>query len=690
MQSVFESLFREIRNTEFQMKEKFLAWEAIVKNGGQTTSHSISPAILESWLRCRSLGIDPYSSIESKTAFYGGKKIRLPDNALDLMWDIFSDAMDYIDEKQCSISIYDDELFPYKRYNSLPDDEEFCFTASMKEEVAGTNAVDLAWRYKTPIILSGHEHYKVQFHGSGCVAVPVIMENEEIVGVISARSSPSYYAHFLLPTLLTIRRIFFNEIEKLPNNSQKTKIDCVEEILFEKTGYGFLVTDSSGRITRANDRIIDYIDLKPGDIIGKNCRNIFGKTNPIAEAIKAEKPTENEKLFLSIGKRNYIITGSIIPIYNDGKFAGILAMLKKKQSSIGSAARGSSLHAEYTFDSIAGKSLEMSKVVSFAKQAASVKSNVLIQGASGTGKELFAQAIHNASANKEGNFVAVNCSAIPQGLLESELFGYEGGSFTGAKKEGSKGKFELASGGSLFLDEINSMPIEMQAKILRAIQMHSITRVGGISEIPVDARIIAATNKDLWESVQSGEFREDLFFRINVISFTIPPLVDRREDIGVYINMQMEKLMRSTHWNMVISEKAKELLGEYNYPGNVRELENIIERSFVLAIAKNQNIITHEDIENYRGIKEYLAKDKGMQTNNKTNYEDSAVARHDELIQDGSMKGEYCIDDFEKSAIVKVLRETDGNISAAAEKLGMARNTMYRKIRIYNIERRGR
>lgn len=230
------------------------------------------------------------------------------------------------------------------------------------------------------------------------------------------------------------------------------------------------------------------------------------------------------------------------------------------------------------FDSIIGNSREITEIKEQAEQFARGNSTILIQGESGTGKEIFARAIHTASGQAGGPFVAINCAALPENLIESELFGYEEGAFTGASKGGRMGKFELANKGTLFLDEVGELPIHLQAKLLRTLQERRIQRLGGTKEIQVDVRIIAATNRDLEQSVENGTFREDLYYRLNVIPLTIPPLRQRRSDIGSLAEYFLGVYKKAFHKDLFGFEKeTMNLLYEYPWPGNIRELQNAVE-----------------------------------------------------------------------------------------------------------------
>lgn len=283
----------------------------------------------------------------------------------------------------------------------------------------------------------------------------------------------------------------------------------------------------------------------------------------------------------------------------------------------------------------------------------------MITGESGTGKEIFAQAIHNLSSRRGKIFIAVNCGAIPSNLIESELLGYEEGAFTGAKKGGNAGKFELAHGGTIFLDEIGEMSLETQVRLLRVIEEGVVSRVGGSKQIPVDVRIIAATNKDLQEEVKKGSFRKDLFYRLNVLPLWLPPLRDRKEDIPILIDYYMTKVSKKLNKNKFkIDSTVMNKFMEYDWPGNIRELENVVEL-----------------IVNTEKIPDYILKlhKTFVVGNNK--------------VAEGSMNFESMkLEDVEKNHIIKVLKSFRGNISLAAKAMGIGRNTLYRKMEKYHIE----
>jgi len=314
------------------------------------------------------------------------------------------------------------------------------------------------------------------------------------------------------------------------------------------------------------------------------------------------------------------------------------------------------LRTRYHFESIIGKSRAMQEVFSLIEQVGGSRSTVMIYGKSGTGKELVAKAIHYNSQRASKSFVAVNCAAIPSELLESELFGHEKGAFTGAIAT-KVGKFELATGGSLFLDEVGSMRLDLQAKILRALQEREIERVGGTRTIKIDVRVIAATNRDLKKAVEEDAFREDLYYRLNVVPITLPDLKDRQEDIPLLANHFMQKFAQESNPAIrEISKEAMAILLSYPWPGNVRELENVIERAVTLG---------HGPAIQPSDLPQHLAGGAGP--------------------VEKALVHEATLEDLERDYIKAVLRQTKGHQIRAAAILGIDRRTLYRKIRRYNI-----
>lgn len=347
------------------------------------------------------------------------------------------------------------------------------------------------------------------------------------------------------------------------------------------------------------------------------------------------------------------VTGVVITFQDITKIQRLESQVRLKLNKKG-------LHAKYCFDDIVHNSPTLDRTLQIAQHYSNVSSNVLIIGETGTGKELFAQSIHNASKRKAGPFVAINCAALNESLLESELFGYVEGAFTGASKGGKIGLFELAHNGTLFLDEISEIPLNLQGKLLRVLQEREVRRVGGTTVTVVDVRIIAATNRDLTKMVEEGHFRRDLLYRLDVLNLRIPPLRQRKEDISALFQQFISVNNQKFGYQITgISPEASAVLASYNFLGNVRELENIAER---ISVLKTSGIIQKED------VAEALFHDIPYPT-----------------VPSTPMSGRPETWLSEKKQILSALEHSGGNQSKAALLLGINRSTLWRKLKKYQI-----
>jgi PAS domain S-box-containing protein len=418
---------------------------------------------------------------------------------------------------------------------------------------------------------------------------------------------------------------------------------------------GILIIDTEGKIIKANDQLKKFLCLGQSQLEGKKIDEFF--TN---KSIISNKPVyvQNQELHLKVepSRNVHHVMIDKIPIYKDSHWIGSMIMMKEIEKVRQFVNRLSGNQAKITFDDIIGQHPHFIQKLNEAKLAAATDSNVLILGESGTGKEMLAQAIHNASKRKNKPFIAINCGGIPRDLLGSELFGYVEGAFTGAKKGGSAGKFELADGGTLFLDEIGEMSLEMQVLLLRVIQEKEVMRIGGHKVIPVDVRIIAATNKNLREEVQKGSFREDLFFRLNVIPIILPYLRERKEDIPLLVKYFISKLCNKLNKPFPeIRPDFLQALIQYDWPGNIRELQNVLERTL------NRNT---KSILSAKDLPEELFQP---------------------FLSQAKEEMEIHKDDIKKRSLIQALHLFNGNITKAAEHLGISRSTFYRQMKKYKI-----
>lgn len=432
-------------------------------------------------------------------------------------------------------------------------------------------------------------------------------------------------------------------------------------------GVNIGVTDTKKLLYYDQDARIK-INIKPGDIIPEGCLPYmaikYGRR--VSRKIPAEifgTPMAGVSVPVKVGGRvvgSYLISRPVDREGNDPDEADFFRYYWPNSNDTGNIgkikeqpAAGGGIHY-YTFNDLVFCSNRMEKLIAMAKKISLNDVTVLIQGESGTGKEIIAQAVHNYGSRRKGPFIAVNCAAMPRELVQSELFGYEEGAFTGAKKGGKEGIFELANGGTIFLDEIGDMPLMAQANLLRVLQEKKVTRIGGCRVIPLDIRVIAATNKNLQERIQRNLFRQDLFYRLSATVLSVPPLRERREDIGIifrhFISKYRQLLGRAGE--IRISPVAERILTDYHWPGNVRELENT-----VISIL---NVLEGDTI-NIRDLPSSLRA--GLDT-------------------PGCLQ---TLDEAEKKVIYDTLALYSNNISRAAKALGISRPTLYRKMKKFKI-----
>ncbi|WZL73708.1 sigma 54-interacting transcriptional regulator [Clostridiaceae bacterium 35-E11] len=425
--------------------------------------------------------------------------------------------------------------------------------------------------------------------------------NGKIIESIKKSQESEFYHESLLALLSE---------ESLNSNKQLLERLLDREMLveiLESIPQGVQIVDRDGIIVYVNVAFLDIVNVEANERIGKSIFEV-SYDGSLSTVLRTKKSVSN---LMNFPKGTSVeLVSNASPIFYEGEMIGAVAavndvkdvmdlteQLKKSKYMVKNLSEKIThlSTAKYTFDDIIANGLKMQSVLEMCQVAAQSDSVVLIQGETGTGKELIAHAIHNASARAQQPFITVNCSAIPKNLLESEFFGHEKGAFTGAYKR-KLGKFELANKGTLFLDEIGEMDLELQPKILRAIQEKEIQRVGSEDRIQVDVRIISATNRNLIQMIHKGEFRRDLYYRLNVWNINIPPLRERREDLGHLINFLTQKTCRRLGKKYAsFCSDAMTIMYQYNWPGNIRELENVIERAIIGL--RNRDTVEMKDVE---------------------------------------------------------------------------------------------
>lgn len=447
---------------------------------------------------------------------------------------------------------------------------------------------------------------------------------------------------------------YYETIKNITIQHEETRM------IIDSLDKGIICTDQDGKIKFVNSNIENYIGKDKDILINSRIDKIL----PHLKGNGEESFSIEKKIKIGNKKKSFIIRN--IPVMVEGKKVSSILEVQKTFDMVRNAYKLIEGERKVSFNDILGNSPKMLEVKSIANNIAPSESSVLLRGESGTGKELFARAIHYESDRNKAPFIAINCASIPDNLLESELFGYEEGAFTGAKKEGKMGKFELANGGTLFLDEIGDLPIHLQPKLLRVLQDQTFMRVGGKELINISFRLIAATNRNLEEMVSNGEFREDLYYRLNVIPINIPPLRERQEDIDLLseklLNKNCIKLEKEKKY---YSKELKDAFHKYPWPGNIRELENTIE--YLVNMVKEEEIPYNALPIN---IKEYLYNERNMQYNHKITLKDM-------------------VDKYEKDILEKYLEEYGSSTKdkeLIAELLDINLSTLYRKLTKYNLQ----
>ncbi|MEQ8200380.1 MAG: sigma 54-interacting transcriptional regulator [Syntrophomonadaceae bacterium] len=462
-------------------------------------------------------------------------------------------------------------------------------------------------------------------------------------------------------------------------DEQDLTMTCVRDYLFDDPYQAVIATDSRGRVIFVNNTYLIALGFSREEVMGRYIEDI----TPYTHAMKVLRSGQADDFYIftcngedSIGRAHPVIkSGRIIGVVCRSMFLNMNGPYRFTEMILNFQRRADEArklqrqqeNLLYSFDSIIGENRDFQKVKHLAQKMAMTYSTILITGETGTGKDLFAKAIHSASRRKDGPFIRVNCAAIPENLLEAELFGFEDGVFTGARKGGQKGKFLLADGGTIFLDEIAEMTPFMQSKLLTVLQEREVDPLGNQRHpISIDIRVIAATNKDLKAMQQEGSFRKDLFYRLNVMELNIPPLRERRDDIQSLAKLFLKKYIKRENVEVhAIHPDVFHSFYSYDWPGNVRELENIIEQAALIASLEESSSITPEH------ISELL--NPQAESNSQLDF-----------IEDVDLK-EY-MDLCEKNKLLEVLKASNGSKKLAADKLGLHISALYKKINKYSLE----
>ncbi|WP_148550967.1 sigma-54-dependent Fis family transcriptional regulator [Paraclostridium bifermentans] len=626
------------------------AWKRFINTG--EVDFSVRKDIRDSWIRCKSYGVDYNNGCGSvqhdNIKYLIEKNSELISVSKPIMEGIYSMvsgsgfAIMLADKDGYIIEVIGDKDI-MDRANEL----NFLKGELWTENIVGTNAIGTALYLNKPIQTIGAEHYGKNQHSWTCSASPIYDEDNNLIGCINM--SGNYYdAHSHTLGIVTAAA------KSIQNQLALTLSYKLLNITFDSISEGMIVVNQDLSIKKVNGRALKILNTSLDNLIKSNVENIL-KDIDFHEIVNEDKRVTNIECDFYINSNRIKCVVNITTLNTHGNNTGFVITFNEAKKVHKLVNKVVGYKAQYKFEDIITENEKMKAMISFAKKISKTDCNILIEGESGTGKELVAQSIHNFSERKNGPFVAINCASIPRELVESELFGYEKGAFTGASKEGHPGKFELADGGTIFLDEIGELPLDTQSKLLRVLDNGKVIRVGGTYEKQLDVRIIGATNRILKNEIVIKNFREDLYYRLSVMNINTIPLRERIDDIDVLVNYFVEKLnYKSKSNNVEVSYSYIQELKKYNWPGNIRELRNIIERDYYLS---ENNLISISRLDNINMFKDEENKEK-------------------EIIP---------LDCLEKKAIQEAMKKCNGNMVMVSKLLNIGRSTLYRKINKYNI-----
>ncbi|MEB9944457.1 sigma-54-dependent Fis family transcriptional regulator [Bacillus cereus] len=606
-------------------------WKKFV-NEGVLDSNRINQRISESWHRCKQANVNPHMNkgqkILSSNIFQEQKK--KSEIFLDIALPQIQNMRKTIDELQMMALLIDPDGYVLSlsgNKQTLKRAKHINFIEGVKwtESAVGTNAIGTALEIEEAIMISGTEHYTVASHSWSCAAAPIHNDDGKLIGVLDF-SCPIEFSHpYMLGMVTSIAHAIERECSIRVHQNELHLIH----------------------------RFLDVIDSDEQGVICNHRDVIVSASKSVRERINNWSRMKLEELM-----HHGLETKLEIPVYSNERMIGKCMYLKEnKQMNTYSAL---TFIKGITFSGVTGTSRAFQHTLEEIKLVSPTDASVYVCGETGVGKEYVARAIHENSPRKDGPFIAVNCGSLPKELMESELFGYAEGAFTGARRQGYKGKFEQANGGTLFLDEIGEVPPEMQVALLRVLQERTITPIGSSKLVPVNIRIITATHKDLLRLVEEGKFRQDLYYRLHVYPLYVPSLIERKEDIPYFIQHFCER----KNWNVVFPKSIYNQFLQHTWPGNIRELVNVLERIYILSqgreICEKQVAFL---LQTMRGNQQQLE----LQVENKTEH----TLNFREKIQRDSM--------------IEALQKTNGNVSLAAKLLNVPRSTFYKRMQNYKL-----
>jgi transcriptional regulator of acetoin/glycerol metabolism len=632
------------------------AWKNFIDTG--KVHPKVRKEIADSWIRCRKYGVNPHNGKGNINHPNINKLINKNSELISVARPVIESIYSMVRGSGFAIFLVDGDgyiidIIGDKDIMERAEELNFLKGELWSEKVVGTNAIGTALYLNKPVQTIGAEHYGINQHSWTCSAAPIYDEDDNLIGCINM-SGNYYNAHSHTLGIVTAAA---QSIQKQMELAISYRL---LNVTFDSISEGMIVMNEHMKTKRINGQALKILNVSLEEAMNMEISHVL-KGIDFYKFMKAEnKVINNTEWDFSINNESIKCVINILPLNRKEKNSGMVITFSKVEAVHKLVNKFVGYKAKYEFKDITTNNLEMKKIIDFAKKAAKSDCNILIQGESGTGKELISQSIHNYSNRARGPFVAVNCASIPSELVESELFGYEKGAFTGASKEGHPGKFELADGGTIFLDEIGELPLDIQSKLLRVLDNGKIVRVGGTFEKQLDVRIIGATNRILKNEIKKQNFREDLYYRLSVMEIKTIPLRKRKEDMDLLVGEFINNLNLKNK-NRVINVKQSYMdnLKKYDWPGNIRELKNVVERDYYISEEEMVNTekldyIINEDIINIKPLKEELT-----------------------IIP---------LSELEENAIRNAIKKCDGNIQLTAKLLNIGRATLYRKLKSYGLD----
>lgn len=648
--------------------ELYSIWNHFISSG-ELEHNVVNSFIADSWQRSREAGVNPHHCVNCRSKLEANIVSNLPQELVTEAYPIMNEIYDSIRGCGFRVCLVDKNGYII---HSIPQ-LDASVNINWKESSVGTNAIGTAIVTGESLQITGIEHYCYDFHNLTTTAAPIFDRKGNLLIVLASIGPASEDHSHILTMLVKAAEKMVDRFKILAKNQQLKTCNQRLTDIFNIMSDGVILFSAGGIIELVNPAVEHILGQNAVELMGTSLHHLLDAKPALAGDIlsKGESFADVEVFLDGPQGKVYCLASGEVNRDADGNIDSGMIVLQNMDRINRLVTRFAGARAQYKCCDIIGNNPTLMDSISIARLAAMNNSTVLLQGESGTGKEIFAQAIHNASLRRRGPFVAINCGAIPRELVGSELFGYVDGAFTGARRGGSIGKFEMASGGTIFLDEIGDMPYELQVALLRVLQNRRVTRIGDSKEIPVDVRVICATNKDLRSEIESGNFREDLYYRLNVISINIPPLRDRIEDIPLLIKHFLGQLARKNE-NIpgILDPAIIDKLQRYNWPGNVRELQNVVER--LVCIASQRPVIV-SDLP-----AEIISAGCSYSREAPPASSVSSMYKH---------QRKQLLAEEESRQIIDLLKTCNGNVTRVAQEMGFSRMTLYRKMKLYNISR---